>query len=153
MSNSIKTGDKIPSFELKDDQGELVSISAESGQPMVIYFYPRDETINCIKEACSFRDSHEEFSDAGVKVLGISSDGVGSHAAFKKNHNLPFTLLSDKGGKVSSLFGVPKSLFGLIPGRVTYVIDGRGVVRHIISSHLNPSKHIKDALEVIKSFG
>jgi thioredoxin-dependent peroxiredoxin len=115
----------------------------------VLYFYPKDNTAGCTKEACAFRDSYEVFTDAGADVIGISSDSVDKHATFAGRHSLPFTLLSDQGGKVRKSYGVP-SVLGLLPGRVTYVIDQAGTVRSIINSMTQIDHHINDALDTVK---
>jgi peroxiredoxin Q/BCP len=116
---------------------------------VVLYFYPKDETSGCTKEACAFRDSHEVFAEAGAEVIGISSDSVDRHAAFASHHNLPFTLVSDVGGQVRKAYGVPSAL-GVLPGRVTYVIDRTGTVRHVFSSMTNIGGHVNEALDVVK---
>ena len=117
---------------------------------MILFFYPKDDTPGCTKEACSFRDSHEQFEKLEAQVIGISSDSVKSHERFVEKHGLPFVLLSDEGGEVRKLYGVPNTL-GLFPGRVTYVIDEEGVVRHIFSSQLGISRHVEEALEALGS--
>ena len=117
---------------------------------MVLYFYPKDNSPGCTKEACKFRDSYEDFKDAGAEVIGVSSQSEESHSIFSTSFNLPFSLLSDEDGRVRSLFGMPSS-FGLIPGRVTYVIDKEGIVRHIFTSQLNPERHVEEALQILKS--
>jgi peroxiredoxin Q/BCP len=114
-----------------------------------LYFYPKDDTPGCTAEACAFRDSHEVFAEAGAEVIGVSSDSAGRHAAFAGRHHLPFTLLSDQGGRVRKSYGVPARL-GLIPGRVTYVIDREGEVRHVFNSMTNIGQHVGDALEVVR---
>jgi peroxiredoxin Q/BCP len=114
-----------------------------------LYFYPKDETPGCTKEACAFRDSYEVFTDAGAEVIGVSSDSVESHAGFAGHHKLPFTLLSDEGGRVRKSYGVPATL-GLLPGRVTYVIGRDGVVRHVLSSQVQIGRHIDSALAVVR---
>ena len=116
---------------------------------VVLYFYPKDDTPGCTVEACGFRDAYEDFKDAGAEVVGISSDSADAHKAFASKHSLPFTLVADAGGKVRKAYGV-KATLGLLPGRVTYVIDPKGVVRHVFDSQLNPTKHVREALEVIK---
>jgi peroxiredoxin Q/BCP len=116
---------------------------------VVLYFYPKDNTSGCTAEACAFRDSHEVFTEAGAEVIGVSSDSVDKHAGFAGKHNLPFTLLSDAGGKVRKAYGVPAT-FGVLPGRVTYVIDRDGTVRHVFSSMMNIDKHVNDALGVVR---
>ena len=127
-----------------------MSLSSLKGGWVVVYFYPKDDTPGCTAESCSFRDSFEDFTDAGAEVIGISSDSVESHKAFAAKHNLPFTLLADTDGSVRKAFGVGKTL-GLLPGRVTYVIDPEGVVRHKFSSQFKPKSHIDEALDVIKA--
>ena len=125
MARGIQVGDKAPDFTLSSQAGEQVHLSERLGQRVVVlYFYPKDETPGCTKEACAFRDSHEVFAEAGAEVIGVSSDSVDKHAAFASHHQLPFTLLSDEGGQVRKSYGVPATL-GLLPGRVTYVIDRR----------------------------
>jgi peroxiredoxin Q/BCP len=116
----------------------------------VIYFYPKDDTPGCTKEACSFRDNYQEFTDAGVTVIGISADDVESHKKFADKYNLPYTLLSDTDNKVRKLFGVKGDLFGLIPGRVTFVVDKNGVIRHVFNSQMNAEKHITESLAAIE---
>jgi peroxiredoxin Q/BCP len=116
---------------------------------VVLYFYPKDNTSGCTAEACAFRDSHEVFTEAGAEVIGISSDSAERHAAFAGQHNLPFTLLSDQGGRVRRQYGVPAVLV-LLPGRVTYVIDRQGTVRHVFNSMTNINQHVGDALEVVR---
>ncbi len=145
----LRTGDTIPNFELKDQNGNRFALSEHLGKgKMVLYFYPKDDTPGCTKEACAFRDSYEVFTDAGVEVIGISSDSVESHKQFAERYNLPFTLLSDPGGKVRKMFGVQKTL-GLIPGRVTFIIDENGIVLHVFNSQLKAQKHIEEALRII----
>jgi peroxiredoxin Q/BCP len=129
----------------------MVSLGDFLGKkPVVLFFYPKDNTLGCTKEVCAFRDSFEELSNLDAEVIGISSDSVDSHKRFAGKHNLPFTLLSDEGGKVRRLYGVPSS-FGLFPGRVTYVIDGEGVVRNVFSSQIQVEKHIEEALRTLES--
>jgi len=150
MAQGIGVGDKAPDFTLPSQSGEQVRLQDRLGQGVVVlYFYPKDETSGCTREACAFRDSHEVFTDAGAEVIGVSSDSVDKHAAFATHHKLPFTLLSDKGGKVRKEYGVPATL-GLIPGRVTYVIDRDGTVRHVFNSMTNINGHVNDALEVVR---
>jgi len=150
MAQGIGVGDKAPDFTLPSQSGEPVRLQDRIGQRVVVlYFYPKDETRGCTAEACAFRDSHEVFTDAGAEVIGVSSDSVDRHASFAGRHNLPFTLLSDAGGKVRKAYGVPAAL-GFIPGRVTYVIDRSGTVRHVFNSMTNIDGHVKDALAVVQ---
>src|SRR6185312_1391957 len=118
------------------------------GHPVVIYFYPKDDTSVCTKQACSFRDRLAEFESSGTRILGISDDSTASHAKFAAKYALPFTLLSDKGGAVRKLYGVRKR-FGVIPGRVTYVIEADGRVRHVYSALSESDQHVEEALRVL----
>jgi peroxiredoxin Q/BCP len=146
----LHTGEHAPDFELSNATGAPVKLSDYAGKKcVVLYFYPKDDTPGCTVEACGFRDAYEVFAEAGAEVIGVSSDSVSSHDAFAKKHRLPMTLLSDPGGRVRDKYGV-KSTLGLFPGRVTYVIDKEGVVRHAFSSQLRFSKHVDEALEVVK---
>ena len=150
MARGIQVGDKAPDFTLPSQAGEQVRLSDRLGERIVVlYFYPKDETVGCTKEACAFRDSYEVFAEAGAEVIGVSSDSVDKHAAFAGHHELPFTLLSDQGGQVRKNYAVPATL-GLLPGRVTYVIDRAGTVRHVFSSQTNIGRHVNDALDVVK---
>jgi thioredoxin-dependent peroxiredoxin len=119
------------------------------GKPVVLFFYPKDNTLGCTKEVCAFRDDFEEFGKLDADVIGISSDSVESHREFAEKHDLPFALLSDEGGKLRKLYGVPNTL-GLVPGRVTYIIDEQGVVRHIFSSQLGVERHVEEAIEALQ---
>lgn len=146
----VQVGDEAPDFTLPSQSGTDVSLSTYRGDRVVVlYFYPKDDTRGCTAEACAFRDSHEVFVQAGAEVIGISSDSVVSHEKFAGRHRLPFILLSDAGGKVRKRYGVPTTL-GILPGRVTYVIDRAGVVRHIFSSMMNIDRHVEDALAIVK---
>jgi thioredoxin-dependent peroxiredoxin len=146
---SLKIGDKIPSFSAKDTNGNIFDSQDYIGkQPLVIYFYPKDDTPGCTAQACSFRDNYQEFKDLGAEVIGISSDTVTSHLKFKSKFNLPFILLSDNDKKLRKLFGVQNSLF-VIPGRETFVIDKQGVVIMVFNS-MSSEIHITKALKVLK---
>lgn len=148
---TLKVGDIIPHFTSKDTDGNDFDSQNYVGQkPLVIYFYPKDNTPGCTAQACSFRDQYQDFLDFGAEVIGISSDSAASHQKFSKQYKLPFILLSDNNKKIRNLFGVPSGLFGLIPGRVTYVADKQGVIRMIFDSVL-ATKHIPKALEAIKN--
>ena len=150
MAHGVQAGDKAPDFTLPAQSGEAVRLKDRLGERVVVlYFYPRDDTRGCTAEACAFRDSHEVFAEAGAEVIGVSSDSVGRHAAFAGLHELPFTLLSDQDGRVRKLYGVP-AVLGLLPGRVTYVIDRQGTVRHVFNSMTNISQHVSDALGVVR---
>lgn len=148
--DKIIVNSKIPTFTLQDQNGQPFSIDSVLGKKnLVIYFYPKDDTPGCTKEACSFRDQYEDFANADAIVIGISSDDVESHKDFAEKYNLSFTLLSDVGGKLRKQFGVPTSFLGLLPGRVTYIVDKRGVVIHIFNSQMNATKHIDEALKAL----
>ncbi len=150
MSNKkIKEGDTIPAFRLKDQNDKWFDSTELEGQPYVLYFYPKDDTPGCTAQACSFRDAIQEFKGIGARVVGVSTDDPESHKAFAERHNLPFTLLSDEGNKLRKKLGVPGSLFGLLPGRVTYVVDGKGVVQRIFSSQMQVNKHVSEALAAL----
>jgi peroxiredoxin Q/BCP len=147
----LSVGTKAPDFTLNDQNGKPVTLSGFRGQKsVVVYFYPKDDTPGCTAEACSFRDQFTEFTDAGAEVIGISSDSEATHKKFADKHRLPFTLLSDKGGSVRKAFGVPAT-FGLLPGRVTFVIDKQGIVKLAFNSQINASKHVAESLSVIKA--
>lgn len=147
----IQVGDAAPDFSLPTQSGALVQLSNFLGkQAVVLYFYPKDNTAGCTAEACAFRDSYEVFKDAGAEVIGVSADSEESHQQFATQHRLPFLLLSDKSGDLRRLYGVPTT-FGLVPGRVTYVIDKQGIVRHIFSSQLDVQKHVSEALQTLSA--
>jgi len=148
----VKVGDRVPFFSLPNQDGRMVDLSDYIGKPIVVFFYPKDETPGCIKETCAFRDSHDQFIEAGVTVFGISADTIDSHKSFKLKYKLPYDLLSDENNKVRKTFGVSADLFGLIPGRVTYIIDNHGIVRRIFNNQLNFKKHVDESLKMIELF-
>jgi thioredoxin-dependent peroxiredoxin len=149
--DKVDVGSRAPNFALPSQSGEMVSLGDFLCEKSVIlFFYPKDDTPGCTKEVCAFRDNFEELCNLDAEVIGISSDSVESHKGFAERHKLPFTLLSDEGGKVRRHYGVPNS-FGLFPGRVTYVIDREGVVRHIFSSQIEVEKHVEEALKTLES--
>ncbi len=153
LGRRLGVGDAAPEFTLLSQDGGAVDLKGIIGtKDIVLYFYPKDNTPGCTTEARAFRDSYEGFKDLGAEVIGVSSDSVDSHKDFAAKCDLPFTILSDEGGRVRKLYGVPSS-FGLMPGRVTYIIDKRGVIRHVFSSQMNPAKHVEEALGVLKSIG
>ncbi|QKJ64758.1 peroxiredoxin [Flavobacterium sp. M31R6] len=146
----LKIGDKIPNFKAKDTNGNDFDSQGIVGQkPLVIYFYPKDSTPGCTVQACSFRDQYEDFKDLGAEVIGISSDNIASHQKFTQQYNLPFILLSDSDKKIRKLFGVPSGLFGILPGRVTYVADKTGTIIMVFDSMM-AKRHIPKALEAIR---
>ncbi|MBX3026381.1 peroxiredoxin [bacterium] len=149
----LGVGDRAPAFTLADQDGRSVSLADFAGRKnVVVYFYPKDDTPGCTKESCSFRDQYTAFTDVGAEVIGISSDSQQSHKQFAEKYRLPFPLLADVGGEVRRQFKVPKSL-GLLPGRVTFVIDKQGVIRHVFNSQLNATKHVDEAIGVLRTLG
>ena len=147
---ALKIGDILPNFIAKDNNGDWFESKTVVGRkPLVIYFYPKDNTPGCTTEACSFRDEYQVFKDLGAEVIGVSNDSVKTHQKFAKKYQLPFILLSDEDKKLRKLFGVHNHFFGLIPGRVTFVIDRNGVVILIFDS-TNAKKHIEKALHTVK---
>ncbi|BAF18966.1 Thioredoxin-dependent peroxiredoxin isoform 2 [Oryza sativa Japonica Group] len=151
VCGKVSKGSAAPNFTLRDQDGRAVSLSKFKGRPVVVYFYPADETPGCTKQACAFRDSYEKFKKAGAEVIGISGDDAASHKEFKKKYKLPFTLLSDEGNKVRKEWGVPADLFGTLPGRQTYVLDKNGVVQYIYNNQFQPEKHIGETLKILQS--
>ena len=152
MTDSAKAevGNPAPDFSLPDQDGTLVSLAEFRDESVVVlYFYPKDNTSVCTAQACGFRDSYETFQEAGAEVIGISSDSVDSHEGFAAEHGLPFHLLSDAEGEVRGRYGAT-SLLG-IPGRVTFVIDKTGVIRHKFSSMFSAEKHILEALDIVQA--
>ena len=147
---SIGVGARAPDFTKTTQNGDSISLSQFRGeQTVVLYFYPKDETPGCTAEACTFRDSFEDFVEAGAVVIGVSQDSDASHKRFAEHHRLPFLLVSDRDKALQKAYGVPKTM-GLLPGRVTYVIDRDGTVQHVFNSQLNAKKHVSEALEVVR---
>lgn len=148
--SSIQVGDRAPSIVAEAHTGETIRTDDFLGkQTVVVYFYPRDGTPTCTTEACSFRDAYEDFAKAGAVVIGISADSLEKHRAFAAKKNLPFLLLSDSDGALRRAFGVPNT-WGLVPQRVTFVIDREGIVRHVFSSLWNGGRHVEEALGIVK---
>jgi len=149
-SKTLKVGDVAPDFTLPAQEGRTVRLSDFRGKkPVVVYFYPKDNTPGCTTEACTFRDQYHDFQQMGAEVIGISSDDTASHEGFATKHRLPFILLSDTDGAVRKAYGVPATL-GLLPGRMTFVIDQDGVIRHIFNSQLRAARHVEEALGILK---
>lgn len=146
----VTVGQPAPDWQLPDTSGQLVTLQQFRGQWVVLYFYPKDDTPGCTAEACAFRDSYAEFQNAGAVVIGVSGDDTPSHERFKSKYNLPFILLSDANNQLRRTYGVPAT-FGLIPGRVTYVIDPQGVVRLVFDSQFDFRAHVDKALATIKA--
>lgn len=146
----LHKGEPIPDLQLEDQDGKMVSLSDFKGRPLVIYFYPKDNTKVCTAQACGFRDHYEEFQEAGAEVIGISRDSSESHRKTTNQRRLPFILLSDPRREALKAFRVPSALFGLLPGRVTFVVDKNGRVAHTFRADFSADKHIKEALKVLK---
>lgn len=149
-ANKLQIGDKLPHFILNNENSQPINISSLKGKYLVLFFYPKDDTPGCIKEACSFRDAFADLTDAGAVVYGVSSDKPSTHAQFKARYHLPYSLLSDTAGELRKLLGVPTNLFGLLPGRVTYIFDKEGTLMEIFKSQTLPEKHVQEALKIIK---
>jgi peroxiredoxin Q/BCP len=149
MSSSISVGEPAPDFELEAAAGQSLRLSDFRGKkPVVLFFYPKDETAGCTVEACAFRDAYEDFVGAGAEVIGVSADSLASHQRFAGRHRLPFRLLSDPKGEVGKRYGVRKAL-GVFPGRVTFVIDREGIVVHVTDGRLRFKQHVTDALQMV----
>jgi peroxiredoxin Q/BCP len=147
--NKIQVGDKIPSFNLKDQHGNDFDISSFLGRKkLVIFFYPQDGSLNCTKEACYFRDLSEVFDEADAVLMGISGQSVESHKEFAEKNRIKYTLLSDPANNIRKLFGVPGRVFGFVPGRVTYVADRSGTVVYIFDSQTEIQRHADEALKI-----
>jgi peroxiredoxin Q/BCP len=148
----IKIGNTIPDVILNDQNGQLFDLKKETaGKNVVLFFYPKDDSPGCTKQACSFRDQFEEFVDTNAVVIGISGQSVESHKDFAEKHRLTYTLLSDEGNRIRKQFGVPTNLFGLIPGRVTYVISAENKVLYIFNSQTKVEEHVSKTLEILKN--
>lgn len=147
---SITSGSQLPHFSLRDQHDNVFDIDSVKGKKnLVIYFYPKDDSPGCTKEACYFRDQFEVFQQADAMIIGISGQSVESHKKFAEKYRLSFTLLSDQGNKVRKLFGVPTNLFGILPGRVTYVVDKTGTVVHVFNSQGQATRHVDEALRIL----
>ena len=147
-------GDKCPVFSLYNQENQLISVEDYIGKKnMIIYFYPKDNTPGCTKEACAFRDAMQNLNNLDCEVFGISADSIQSHKSFAQRYQLTFQLLSDSNNQVRKQFKVPANLFGLIPGRVTYIVNKSGIISHLINSQTNPEKHIQETLEFIRKEG
>ena len=154
MSDWIEEGEKAPDFTLQDDSGNKVKLSALKGKPVVLYFYPKDDTPGCTKEACAFRDRSDELKQAGAVVLGVSPDDVASHAKFRDKFHLNFPLLADDGHKVAERYGAwrEKNMYGKVSmgvQRSTFVIDADGVVRKAWKK-VNVDGHDEQVLEALR---
>lgn len=143
----LKVGSIAPDFEGLSDSGDKIKLSDFRGKNIVLYFYPKDGSPGCTKEACAFRDNWDLLKDYDCVIIGVSSDSLESHREFKRKYNLPFILVSDPDNKIRELYDA-KGL--LIPSRVTYLIDKQGVIRLAFSSQFRPASHVHKVLEVLK---
>jgi peroxiredoxin Q/BCP len=140
-----------PDFSLFDQNSNLFKLKDHLGKGVIVlFFYPKDDSFGCTAEACSFRDSYQDFSDAGALVIGISNDSVESHKGFAQKNRLPYTLLSDPDRVAEKAYAVDRSFFGLLKGRITYVIDREGVVREAFSSSVDFHGHVRRALQRVR---
>jgi thioredoxin-dependent peroxiredoxin len=148
----LAPGTPAPDFERAAHDGSTVRLSSFRGKSaVVLFFYPKDDSLICTREACAFRDSHADFQRAGAEVLGVSPDPLLSHQAFAEGHRLPFRLVSDADGSLARAYGVSRFL-GVLPGRATFVVDKRGVVRRAFQADLRARHHVDEALQALKTF-
>ena len=147
---ALKIGDNLPEFSLYNQSSELILSTSFKNKFLIIFFYPKDDSPGCTKEVCSFRDSYSELKNIDTEIIGISSDSITNHQKFAKNFYLNYNLLSDYKKKVRNLFGVPKSFFGLLPGRVTYIFNPNGKLLKIINSQFDINSHITISKKIIK---
>jgi len=142
----LQPGERAPDFRLPDQNGNEVTLSEVLAErAVVLFFYPKDDTPTCTREACAFRDAYDDFIEAGATVIGISSDTASAHRRFVEKHGLPFTLVSDTTGSVRAAYRVPRLLF-VLPGRTTFVIDRQSTIRHSFTSHRGAGVHVREAL-------
>jgi peroxiredoxin Q/BCP len=145
----LARGEHIPNVPLVNADGATILLGSLIDRPMVLFFYPKDNTPGCTVEVCAFRDDYQAFVEAGADVIGVSSDDTQSHARFRERHHLPYRLMSDPDGEARKAFGVPKTL-GILPGRATFVIDRQGTIIYAFNSQFAPEKHVKIALEALR---
>jgi len=155
MSDELKVGDKAPDFSLPSGAGQTITLKSLRGKQVVLYFYPKDDTPGCTKEACSFRDEITQIEKAHAVVLGVSTDGLASHQKFSKKYSLPFALLSDEGLVVAKAYGVykQKSMYGRTywgVERSTFVIDERGKLTAIFRK-VKVDGHIEQVMTALKA--
>jgi peroxiredoxin Q/BCP len=152
MAPALSVGDRAPLVALRDADGVERRSDQLAGQALVLFFYPKDDTPGCTMEACAFRDSYADLQALGAEVWGVSGDDASSHQRFAGKHQLPYPLLVDSGNQLRRAYGVP-AVLGLLPGRVTYVIDGQGVIRHVFNNLLDGPAHRREAIEALKALG
>ncbi|MBI4867400.1 MAG: thioredoxin-dependent thiol peroxidase [Candidatus Wallbacteria bacterium] len=146
----LKVGDKAPGFQARTEAGEEFELSDFRGKTVVLYFYPKDDTPGCTKEACDFRDSYEKLLHKGAVLLGVSADDARSHGNFREKYDLPFTLIADEDHSISEAYGVwqekkmyGKSMMGIV--RTTYLIDPKGNIAHVFAK-VKVEGHIDEVL-------
>ena len=149
LSMPIAVGDQAPQFSLKDQNGVERRLADLNGKPLVLFFYPKDDTPGCTIEACGFRDQYTALQELGAEVWGVSGDGASSHRRFAGKFQLPYPLLVDERSELRNAFGVARTLF-VLPGRVTYVIDGNGVVQLVFDAMLDANAHVRQAIATLK---
>jgi peroxiredoxin Q/BCP len=152
MAPALSIGDRAPLVALRDADGVERRSDQLAGQALVLFFYPKDDTPGCTMEACAFRDSYADLQALGAEVWGVSGDDASSHQRFAGKHQLPYPLLVDTGNQLRRAYGVP-AVLGLLPRRVTYVIDGEGVIRHVFNNLLDGPAHRREAIEALKALG
>ncbi len=145
----LQAGERAPDVTLIDSDGTRVALTSLLERPLVLYFYPKDDTPGCTAQACAFRDLYDEFSEAGADVIGVSSDSQTAHAQFSARHRLPFRLMSDPDASARTAFGIPKTL-GILPGRATFVIDRDGTIRYAFNSQFLATAHVSNALRALR---
>lgn len=153
MSTTLKSGDKAPAFTAQDQQGNTVKLNNYKGKKVVLYFYPKDDTPGCTKEACNFRDNYSLLNKKGIEVIGISTDSVKSHGKFVEKYELPFTLVADEEKQIVEAYGVwgEKKFMGktyMGTNRVTFIIDEKGIIEHVITK-VDTSNSTEQVLELI----
>lgn len=152
MAQKLEVGNKAPDFTLADQNGVPVKLSEKTAKGIVVlFFYPKDSSAGCTAEACAFRDSYEDFQDAGAEVIGVSNGSLEDKQKFIRKNRLPFTLLNDAEGSVERMYGIERGFLGITMGRITYVIDRNGVIQHKFESRINMGAHASEALEIVKA--
>ena len=150
MVQPLSIGDRLPPIALLDQNGVERRSDQLAGKALVLFFYPKDDTPGCTMEACAFRDSYADLQALGAEVWGVSGDDAASHQRFAQRHNLPYPLLVDRGNQLRKALGVP-AVLGLLPGRVTYVVDGEGVIRHVFNNLLDGPAHRREAVAALQA--
>jgi thioredoxin-dependent peroxiredoxin len=148
----VNVGDSAPDFQLKDETGKMRTLAEFRGKKVVLYFYPKDNTPGCTKEACSFRDGYSILREAGIVILGVSFDSLGSHRKFKEKHRLPFVLLSDEKKEVAKAYGASGGILGsLMAKRYSYLIDELGKIVYIFNK-VDVKNHAEEALQAFSMY-